>query len=122
MKKFLLLLSIMTVLMCSCQKGDVDTDLKGKTFVYDNGERGTSLIRETFKFEKNGNVYHKSEVGATLTFDTEDCSLYYKMDATIFTIYYGTKGWKKEVQNTVYRKGEYHTDYLMIDGLKYNRQ
>lgn len=125
MKKTLLtfLLTIPLVFIgCDKNDGDVNTDLKGKTFIYDNGESGSLLIRRTLKFENNGNVYDKREVSNLPAFTTDGCSLYYKMNGTKFTIYHGGKGWKKDVRNTIYDEGEYFSDYIIIDGDKLKKQ
>lgn len=106
----------MIVAFTSC-KGDVNTDLKGQTFrYYDYG----SNWHEHYTFENNGNVYHYSSIGRT-SYDTKGCSLYYTLEDKTLTIYFGTKGWKKEVRNTIYRKGQYFDDYLVIDGRKFAR-
>lgn len=106
----------MTVAFTSC-KGDVNTDLKGQTFRYYNRAQAT---REYFSFENNGNVYHYSSV-LGISYDTKGCALYYTLEDKTLTIYHGTKGWKKEVRNTVYRKGQYFEDYLVINGKKFER-
>lgn len=96
--------------------------LKGKTFVYEEGLPGSTdkrfMTKETYEFKKNGDVYHLLEVGTGKPFSTKDMSLYYKMDGNKFTIYHGNKGWEDEAINTVYRTGEYFTDYVIINGKK----
>ena len=106
----------MTIAFTSC-KGDVNTDLKGQTFKYYNQAQ---VIRERFSFENNGNVYHYSSV-LGISYDTKGCALYYTLEDKTLTIYYGTRGWKKEVRNTVYRKGQYFGDYLVIDDKRFER-
>lgn len=116
MKKFLLpIIVLMAVFLPSC-KGDVNTDLKGKTFTYWNGEFGSWNITSTYEFQNTGNVYHELQIGYSGKYDTDGCSLYYKMNGDDFTIYHGTRGWKKEVQKTVYATGTYYRDYIVVDG------
>lgn len=123
MKTFVFFSAILTfaVLTTSCQKTS-DHDLDGKTFVYDNGYRGSLKIRITYEFQRNGNVYNEIETGYSTPFTTDGCALYYKLDGTDLTIYYGVRGWKKEVQNTVYETGSYYGTYLIIKGNKYELQ
>lgn len=124
MKKFFFFLTaILTfaVLTTSCQKAG-DHDLDGKTFVYDNGYRGSMKIRLTYEFQRNGNVYNEIETGYSSPWSTDGCALYYKLDGTSLTIYHGVKGWKKEVRNTVYAAGTYYGTYLIIKGNKYELQ
>ena len=114
--KLLLLFSV-SIFFVSCEStGDVS--LKGKTYVYDNGYSGSMKVKNTYKFKDLGNVYHKMQVGYS-TYDTEGCSLYYKINGNRITIYYGTIGWKESVRNTVYEYGYYYGDYIVIDGDKY---
>ncbi|MDE7433041.1 MAG: hypothetical protein K2N34_14165 [Lachnospiraceae bacterium] len=103
-------------------KGDINTELKGKTFEYSNGLYGSNRIWSSYKFERSGNVYHESQVGNAPKFDTKGCALYYTLEDKTLTIYHGSRGWKKEVRNTVYASGEYFDDYLVIDGLRYMLQ
>ena len=93
---------------------------KEKKFEYNNGETGTWQIKESFEFQKSGHVYHTSKVGLTSEFNTDGCALYYTLDGENLTIYYGLKGWKKEVRNTVYRSGTYLGSYLIIDDKQFN--
>ena len=76
-------------------------------------------IEKGYTFERGGNVFYYSQVGYASRFDTEDCSLYYTLDGNQLTIYYGVKGWKKEVRHTVFASGEYHGDYITINDEKY---
>ena len=48
--------------------------------------------------------------------------MYYTLDGEDLVIYYGVKGWKKEVRNTVYSSGTYHGDYIEIEGNVLNKQ
>lgn len=122
MKKLLLLITFFACLFTACSKGDINTELKGQTFEYWNGEYGSSLIRISYKFEKSGNVYHTSKIGNLSEYNTKGCSLYYTLDDRELKIYHGNKGWKKEVRNTIYASGEYYGDYLIIGGNKYIRK
>ena len=45
--------------------------------------------------------------------------MYYVMEGADFAIYYGTRDWKPEYQNTVYSRGTYYGDYVIIDGTMY---
>lgn len=122
-----LVLAFMLVCLCGfvgCSSddedfGDSNTELRGKTFVYHNGKSGEALIRLTYTFENNGNVYNKREVAKLKPYDTKGCALYYKLEGKKLTIYYGVKGWEKDVQHTEYSQGEYFGDYLIIDDDKY---
>lgn len=49
-------------------------------------------IKESFEFQKSGNVYHTSKAGLTSEFNTDGCTLYYTLDGENLTIYYGLKG------------------------------
>ena len=117
--KRLLLIAIAILAFVGCAKFG-DTSLNGKKFEYSNEKTGTWQIRESFEFEKSGNVYHTSKVGTASEFNTDGCSLYYILEGENLTIYYGLKGWKKEVRNTVYRFGTYHGSYLIIDDKQFN--
>ena len=76
MKKFLLpIIVLMAVFLPSC-KGDVNTDLKGKTFTYWNGEFGSWNITSTYEFQNTGNVYHELQIGYSDKYDTDGCSLF----------------------------------------------
>lgn len=103
--------------MLSSCKGDVNTDLKGQTFTYFN--YGLEMY-ESYTFKNNGNVYNYTSICGIST-DTKGCSLYYTLEDKTLTIYYGSKGWKKEVRNTVYAYGQYFEDYLVINGRKFTR-
>lgn len=116
--KLVLLFSI-SILFVSCEDtGDIS--LKGKTYVYDNGNTGSMKIRNTYQFKGAGKVYHSMQVGYSSEYNTEGCELYYKVNGNNLTIYYGTIGWKPSVRNTVYEYGFYYGDYIIIDGLTYN--
>ena len=117
--KRLLLIALTILALVGCEKLG-DTTLNGKKFEYNNGETGTWQIKESFEFQKSGNVYHTSKVGLTSEFNTDGCALYYTLDGENLTIYYGLKGWKKEVRNTVYRSGTYLGSYLIIDDKQFN--
>lgn len=121
MKKLLLLLSIVLGLGClmSCTKHE--TSIRGK-FMYDNGERGTYRIWNSYEFLSNGRVYNERQVGNTAKFTTEGCSLYYTLEGEKIVIYHGTMGWKKEVQNTPYASGVYYGDYMVLDGDMFVKQ
>jgi hypothetical protein len=114
----LMVVCVAIVLLSSCEKESFgrSNQLAGQTFVYSNGHSGSMKIEEGYKFKSGGNVYHYSEVGYSSTFDTEGCSLYYTLDGSNLTIYYGTKGWKKEKRHTIYAIGQYHGNYITIDG------
>lgn len=125
MKKTLLALVLtLGVFVTSCSSdndndnvfGDSDTELKGKTFIYDNHYTGEMRIRNTYTFENNGNVFNKREIGNSTPYNTKGSTLYYKLNDKKLTIYYGEKGWEKEVQHTEYSQGEYFGDYIIIDG------
>ena len=106
------------VMLSACEKiGRGDSALNGMTFV-----RNEYSIIERYEFQDDGNVYHYTRVGDSAPFDTEGCALYYTLDGESLVIYYGVKGWKKEVRNTVYSSGTYHGDYIMIEGNKFSRQ
>ncbi|MBR5866197.1 MAG: hypothetical protein IKY89_08000 [Alistipes sp.] len=109
---------IAIVLLFSCEKESFgrSNKLAGQTFVYSNGYSGSMKIEEGYKFKSSGGVFHYSEVGYSSTFDTDGCSLYYTLDGNNITIYYGTKGWKKEKRHTVYAAGQYHGDHITING------
>ena len=117
--KRLLLIALTILALVGCEKLG-DTTLNGKKFEYNNGETGTWQIKESFEFQKSGNVYHTSKVGLTSEFNTDGFALYYTLDGENLTIYYGLKGWKKEVRNTVYRSGTYLGSYLIIDDKQFN--
>lgn len=96
----------------SCSKYDSNTELRGKTFSYSNGERGQYRIYRSYYFAKSGKVTHKSEVGSN-HLEFEDWR--YILENGDLTIYYGKNG---EVAET----GTYHETYLMIDGKKYEEE
>ena len=125
MKKFfsVIVACIAVVLLSSCEKEIFgrSNELAGQTFVYSNGYTGSMKIEEGYKFKKGGDVYYYSEVGRSSKFDTEGCSLYYTLDGSDLTIYYGVKGWKKEKRHTVFAFGQYHGSYITIDGDDYYR-
>jgi len=108
------------VLMSGCEKYG-DTSIVG-TFVYRNGYTGSMRIYERYEFKSNGSVYHASQIGNTSEFNTDGCSLYYTLDQEVLTIYHGTKGWKKEVRNTVYKTGQYFEDYILIGDKRFEKQ
>lgn len=106
------------IMLSACEKlGPGDSDLNVMTFV-----RNEYSVVERYEFQQNGNVYHYLQVGDTSPFDTEGCALYYTLDGEDLVIYYGVKGWKKEVRNTVYSSGTYHGDYIEIEGNVLNKQ
>lgn len=109
---------IALVFLFSCEKESFgrSNKLAGQTFVYSNGYSGSMKIEEGYKFKSGGGVYYYSEIGYSSTFDTDGCSLYYTLDGSNLTIYYGTKGWKKEKRHTVYAAGQYHGDHITING------
>ena len=51
--------------------------------------------------------------------EVESDDMYYVMEGSDFAIYYGTRDWKPEYQNTVYSRGTYYGDYVIIDGTMY---
>ena len=51
--------------------------------------------------------------------EVESYDMYYVMEGSDFAIYYGTRDWKPEYQNTVYSRGTYYGDYVIIDGTTY---
>lgn len=115
--KHLALMLGLVVAFTAC-KGDVNTDLKGQTFTYSDYSIN---LRKRYTFENNGNVYYYSSVAGIST-DTKGCSLYYTLEDKKLTIYYGVKGWKKEIRHTVHSSGEYFDDYLVINGYKFERE
>ena len=121
MKKLLGLVLLLTfsLMICSCEKSVEESSyptLAGKTFVYSNGYTGSQKIEEGYKFNSKGDVYYYSQVGSSSRFDTEGCSLYYTLYGSNLTIYYGVKGWKKDVRHTVFASGTYNGSYITIDG------
>lgn len=99
-------------------KGDVNTDLKGQTF---SCHDYSIDYYESFTFKNNGNVYNEHSI-CGISNNTKGCSLYYTLDNKTLKIYHGSKGWKKEVRNTLYRSGEYFEDYLVINGYIFKRE
>ncbi|MBQ8565823.1 MAG: hypothetical protein IJ442_08360 [Bacteroidaceae bacterium] len=120
MKKLLgLVLLTFSLIFCSCEKSVEESSyptLAGKTFVYSNGQTGSMKIEEGYRFDKNGDVYYYSQVGTSSRFDTDGCSLYYNLYGSNLTIYYGVKGWNKNVRHTVFASGTYNGNYITIDG------
>lgn len=51
--------------------------------------------------------------------EVESDDMYYVMEGSDFAIYYGTRDWKPEYQNTVYSRGTYYGDYVIIYGTMY---
>ena len=76
--KRLLLIAIAILALVGCEKFG-DTSLNGKKFEYSNGETGKWQIKESFEFQKSGNVYHISKVGLSSEFNTDGCALYYTL-------------------------------------------
>ena len=114
MKKFLTILAIvMASGLVSCSKFG-DTSITG-TYRYSNGYTGDLRISEIYEFQANGNVYNKCWIGNLTPFDTDGCSLYYKLEGDKLTIYHGVKGWKKEVRHTPYAVGTYYGDSIDIE-------
>ena len=59
--KRLLIIVLAIFALVGCEKFG-DTTLNGKKFEYSNGETGKWQLKESFEFQKSGNVYHTSNV------------------------------------------------------------
>lgn len=123
MKKILGIIGVCLafVFLSSCEKYNLgrSNELAGQTFIYSNGYTGSMRIEKGYTFKSGGNVYYYSKVGYSSEFNTDGCSLYYTLDGDKLTIYYGVKGWKKEVRHTVFASGEYRGSSIVIDGDEY---
>ena len=101
--------------LSSCQN-DTYAYLGGKTYSFESGY-GSSYGKVSYSFRHDGGVSIYIRVGYYSEVESDD--MYYVMDGSDFAIYYGTRDWKPEYQNTVYSRGTYYGDYVIIDGTMY---
>lgn len=113
-KKLLFAFIVYACVSCGKHYGDKNTWLSGKTFEeYEVTTAGLPL-GESFEFKKNGDVVHTVTINERVA-SSKGKHLYYKINGLEFTIYRGYKGWEKGTEHTIYRKGKYMGDYIIMD-------